>query len=74
MIVFCCVLPASNKARDDDDDDDDDNNNNNNNNNIVSNYLQTRGVRAERVQLIRWDDISKSRRQSVRTAAVIWRQ
>ena len=21
MIVFCCVLPASNKARDDDDDD-----------------------------------------------------
>ena len=22
MIVFCCVLPASNKARDDDDDDD----------------------------------------------------
>jgi len=24
MIVFCCVLPASNKARDDDDDDDDD--------------------------------------------------
>ena len=23
MIVFCCVLPASNKARDDDDDDDD---------------------------------------------------
>ena len=24
MIVFCCVFPASNKARDDDDDDDDD--------------------------------------------------
>jgi len=24
MIAFCCVLPASNKARDDDDDDDDD--------------------------------------------------
>jgi len=24
LIVFCCVLPASNKARDDDDDDDDD--------------------------------------------------
>jgi len=24
MIVFCCVLPASNKAHDDDDDDDDD--------------------------------------------------
>ena len=24
MIVFCCFLPASNKARDDDDDDDDD--------------------------------------------------
>jgi len=23
MIVFCCILPASNKARDDDDDDDD---------------------------------------------------
>ena len=22
MIVFCCILPASNKARDDDDDDD----------------------------------------------------
>jgi len=22
MIVFCCVLPASNKARNDDDDDD----------------------------------------------------
>ena len=24
IVVFCCVLPASNKARDDDDDDDDD--------------------------------------------------
>jgi len=23
MIVFCCILPASNKARDDDNDDDD---------------------------------------------------